>query len=65
MPASGPVNALEQISSTLGWECHPNQTLAVARSIYLKLPQGTKLWDLGEEFTGLNQEAVRAALGAS
>jgi len=35
-----PVDALVQISSTLGWESHP-------------------------EFTGLNQDAVRAALGAA
>jgi hypothetical protein len=60
-----PVDALEEISSTLGWESHPDQTLAVARSIYLRLPEGTKLWDHGKEFTGLKQEAVRATLGAA
>jgi HNH endonuclease len=60
-----PVEPLEQISSTLGWESHPDRTLAGARSIYLKLPEGTKLWDHGREFTGLKQEAVRAALGAA
>ena len=66
-PAVGkqPVDALEEISSALGWESHPDQTLAVARSIYLRLPEGTKLRDHGKEFTGLKQEAVRPALGAA
>src|SRR5262249_5927371 len=35
-PGGRPVEALERISSTLGWESHPDQTLAVARSIYLR-----------------------------
>jgi hypothetical protein len=41
------------------------QTLAVARSIYLRLPEGAKLWDRGKEFTALSRQAVRAALGAA
>jgi hypothetical protein len=35
-----PVDAPEQICSTLGWKSHPDETLAVARSIYLRLPEG-------------------------
>lgn len=63
--AGRPAETLEQISSTLGWKSHPDQTLAVARSIYLRLPEGTKLWDRGKEFTELDQAAVRAALVAA
>jgi hypothetical protein len=50
---------------TLGWESHPDRTLAVARSIYLRLPEGAKLWERGKEFVMLSQEAARATFGIS
>jgi hypothetical protein len=44
---SGAIRALGQIADEQRWDSHPEQTLAVARSIYLKLPDGYKLWELG------------------
>ena len=61
LPLGRSTEPIAQISSTLGWESHPDRTLAVARSIYLRLPEGAKLRERGKEFVVLSQEAARAA----
>jgi hypothetical protein len=52
---------LAQISTDMAWERHPDLTLNVARSIYLRLPSGAKLWHLRKEFVDLDKSAVTEA----
>ena len=59
---AGAGGALRQIADEKRWDSHPQQTLAVARAIYLKLPEGYKLWDLGKQFSSMNRPRVAAAL---
>lgn len=59
---TGASRALRQIADKRRWDSHPEQTLAVARAIYLKLPEGYKLWDLGKQFSSMNRPRLVAAL---
>ena len=54
--------ALRHIADQMRWDSHPDQTLAVARSIYLKLPDGYKLWDLGKQFSSMDRDRLATAL---
>ena len=62
---TGAGRALRQIADEKRWDSHPQQTLAVARAIYLKLPEGYKLWDLGKQFSSMNRPRLAAALRSS
>jgi hypothetical protein len=55
-------DSLRQLASAKHWDSHPQQTLAVARSIYLRLPRGYKLWAVGKQFTEVDQARLTAAL---
>ena len=46
----------------MAWDSHPEQSLAVARSIYLELPDGYRLWELGKQFSLMNRPRLAAAL---
>ena len=43
--------ALHQLAEQKKWDNHPERIQAVARSIYLKLPDEYRLWDLDKRFT--------------
>jgi 5-methylcytosine-specific restriction endonuclease McrA len=47
-----PAGALDLagIADLARWEHEPERTLAVARAIYLRLPSGVALWQLGDRF---------------
>jgi 5-methylcytosine-specific restriction endonuclease McrA len=47
------------------WDSHPERTLAAARSIYLQLPQGYKLWLDGKQFSSAEASRLRAALATA
>lgn len=53
---------LEEISRALSWESHREETLGVARSIYMRLREGTELWLRGDEFVKADLEAVGRVL---
>ena len=55
---------LAEIASRARWERRPDRTLAVARSIYLRLPTDAKLWHLGRDFVPIERpRLVRAFEG--
>jgi len=60
---SAAARQLEEISRKRSWESHGEETLGVARSIYLRLREGTSLWKLGDEFVGAKAAEVAVALG--
>ena len=55
-------SALAEIALKAGWESHPAATLAIARSTYLTLPAGYKLWQRVGEFAPVDLPRVRAIL---
>jgi len=55
---------LRDLADEKRWETHPETTQAVARSIYLRLPTGYKLWQLERDFTPLDRNRVLEALAA-
>jgi 5-methylcytosine-specific restriction endonuclease McrA len=57
-----PADALRALADEQRWESHPDKTQAVARSIYLRLPDRYKLWQLERDFTPLDQNRVAEAL---
>jgi 5-methylcytosine-specific restriction endonuclease McrA len=56
---------LRELADAKQWDSHAQQTLAVARSLYLKLPDGYKRWAAGKQFTTVDPARLRAALGAT
>jgi hypothetical protein len=57
-PASA--DGLRQLAEDAIWETHPQRTLAVARSTYLIMPGGYKLWLHSREFSTIDA-AIRLA----
>ena len=53
---------LVQLAEEKAWEQGQDRSLSVARAIYLRLPDGYKLWVRGREFDDLDREAVTEAL---
>lgn len=53
---------LGEIAVRLGWERHPEQTLSVARSMYLRLPARAKLWLKAREFVDADRGMLAGAL---
>jgi hypothetical protein len=41
---------LAEIAARAQWDRHPDRSLAVARSIHLRLPDEARLWRLAQEF---------------
>jgi hypothetical protein len=56
---------LGRVARDAAWEQHPELTLNVARSIYLRLPSGAKLWRLRKEFVDLDSSALEEAFRAA
>ncbi len=53
---------LDDIAARLLWDRHPARSLGVARSIYLRLPAGAKLWRGVGEIVDLERTLLRRAL---
>lgn len=46
---------LAEIAARAQWDRHPDRSLAVARSIYLRLPDEARLWRLAQEFVTVDR----------
>ncbi len=56
---------LAERADALHWEHDAARTLGVARSIDLRLPEGSKLWRLGKDFVDLDRAELVLALTSS
>ena len=54
---------LGALTKKIGWECHREETLGMARGIYLRLRAGARLWVCGQEFQPLDPVALSEILG--
>jgi hypothetical protein len=54
---------LADIARSAAWESHPDETLGVARGLYLRLPAEARLWVSGPEFCPPDSLVLRGALG--
>jgi hypothetical protein len=54
--------ALAQVAGHERWENHPDDTLGVARGIYLRLPSRVRLWLRHDEFSRASMDRLRAIL---
>lgn len=52
---------LAAIAEGRTWDRHPERSISVARSIYLRLPEDARLWSLGREFVGVDRAGLAAA----
>lgn len=52
---------LEAVSDEARWPREPQRTLGVARSIYLRLPTGARLWQLDRHFVPVDALRLRRA----
>ncbi len=50
------------IAADRKWESHPEETLSVARGIYLRLPRGARLWLRGPDFAPADPDRLLDAL---
>ncbi|HPW21727.1 MAG TPA: HNH endonuclease domain-containing protein [Vicinamibacterales bacterium] len=57
------LTALAELAREAEWERHPEDTLGVARSLYLRLPAVTRLWCGGTEFANADPARLREILG--
>lgn len=55
---------LGEIASRRRWERAPERTEGVARALYLRLPEGAKLWRRGGDFVMAEGALLRRALGS-
>lgn len=55
--------SLDELARSTEWETHAEDTLSVARSLYLRLPAATRLWCGGTEFAGADLTKLREVLG--
>src|SRR4051794_17497500 len=58
-PATG--TALAELAALKQWEMAADKTAAIARSTYLSLFAGYKLWQTGKQFTAADPDRLRAA----
>lgn len=49
---------LASIARSRSWESHPDRSLSVARSIYLRLPEDARLWREAEEFVPVERRLL-------
>jgi hypothetical protein len=54
--------ALAELAALKQWETAADKTGAIARSTYLSLFAGYKLWQTGKQFTAADPDRLRAAL---
>jgi 5-methylcytosine-specific restriction endonuclease McrA len=54
---------LQTIATEARWLREPDRTLGMARSIYLRLPAGARLWRSGNDFVPVDAPRVRRAFG--
>jgi hypothetical protein len=59
---SSTARQLVEIAQNKSWESHAGETMGVARSIYLRLREGTELWLRGDTFIVAEIAAIRRAL---
>lgn len=52
---------LATIATRHAWDRHPEKSLAVARAIYLRLPEDARLWHLAKQFVPLDRGRLREA----
>jgi hypothetical protein len=55
--------SLAQLAASELWEAHPEDTLGVARGLYLRLRPEAKLWLGGSDFSPTDPAELRRALG--
>ncbi len=56
---------LGEIAGRLSWPRHPEQTIAVVRTIYLRLPERAKLWFRGRDFVDADMGILQQVLSGS
>lgn len=54
--------SLEELAKGRQWESHPEETLGVARGVYLRLSAEARLWVRGPEFALADRSGLLAAL---
>lgn len=54
---------LAAIAGAAAWDRHPERSLNVARSIYLRLPAGARLWSRRREFVAVDRPSLVRAFG--
>jgi hypothetical protein len=59
------LGALDRIAARKQWPAEREKTLAAARAIYLRLPDGYKLWSVDKEFVPANGAQVARIIGAA
>jgi hypothetical protein len=60
--ASSMASALDDIGGKTRWQRTPDRTLGVARAIYLRLPDDSRLWLQAQDFTPIDGVALGDAL---
>jgi hypothetical protein len=55
---------LAAIAHRRDWDRHPERSISVARSIYLRLPPDARLWLARETFVPTSRSELRAAFGS-
>ncbi len=55
--------ALDAIAQRERWRRIPDRTIAVARALYLRLPETAQLWEARGSFVGVDRVRIGAALG--
>lgn len=53
---------LRALSSDISWEFRPPRALGLARSLYLRLPEGARLWSTRESFVDARREELQRLL---
>ncbi len=61
-PGSDVAGELVRLAEDTAWERAPERSLSVARAIYLRLPDGYRLWLWSREFAELDRGALETAL---
>jgi len=52
-----------EVAKTEGWPRHPETTLGVARAVYLRLPEGSHLWDSVKSFVRAEKRELAGVVG--
>jgi hypothetical protein len=55
---------LAEIARRRGWDARSAESLAVARAIYLRLPDSVRLWRASRDFTAVDSESLARALSS-
>jgi len=63
--AAAAATDIDSIASRLQWDHHPERSLGVARSIYLRLPEDSRLWSRKKEFVTVDRERLSEAFAGA